>query len=65
MQQASAHKPAVSSLTVTPTANVTAAAVFRVVEIQRPSLLIDEADTFLSENEGLRGILNSGHRQGG
>jgi len=28
-------------------------------------LLIDEADTFLPENEELRGILNSGHRQGG
>jgi putative DNA primase/helicase len=31
----------------------------------RPTLLIDEADTFLSENEELRGILNSGHRKGG
>jgi putative DNA primase/helicase len=48
-----------------PTANATAAAIFRVVEMQRPTLLIDEADTFLSENEELRGILNSGHRQGG
>jgi putative DNA primase/helicase len=48
-----------------PTANATASAIFRVVEIQQPTLLIDEADTFLSENEELRGILNSGHRQGG
>ena len=40
-------------------------AIFRVVELQRPTLLIDEADTFLPENEELRGILNSGHRQGG
>ena len=48
-----------------PTANTTASAVFRVVEMQRPTLLIDEADTFLRENEELRGILNSGHRQGG
>ena len=47
------------------TANATAAAIFRVVEMQQPTLLIDEADTFLSENEELRGILNSGHRQGG
>jgi putative DNA primase/helicase len=39
--------------------------VFRVVEAYRPTLLIDEADTFLPENEELRGILNSGHRQGG
>jgi putative DNA primase/helicase len=27
--------------------------------------LIDEADTFLKENDELRGILNSGHRRGG
>jgi putative DNA primase/helicase len=48
-----------------PVANATASAVFRIVEIQRPTLLIDEADTFLSESDELRGILNSGHRQGG
>jgi len=48
-----------------PTANASAAAIFRVVELQRPTLLIDEADTFLPENEELRGILNSGHRHGG
>jgi hypothetical protein len=28
-------------------------------------LLIDEADSFLNNNEELRGILNSGHRRGG
>jgi putative DNA primase/helicase len=48
-----------------PTASATAAAIFRVVEMQQPTLLIDEADTFLPENEQLRGILNSGHRRGG
>ena len=47
-----------------PTSNVTAPAVFRTVEIASPTLLIDEADTFLKENEELRGILNSGHRKG-
>lgn len=47
------------------TANISAAAVFRTVEIARPTLLIDEADTFLGEHEELRGILNSGHRRGG
>jgi putative DNA primase/helicase len=41
--------------------NITAAALFRTVEKARPTLLIDEADTFLSENEELRGIINSGH----
>jgi Protein of unknown function (DUF3631) len=48
-----------------PTANVTAAAVFRVVEAYRPALLVDEADTFLRDNDELRGIINSGHRHGG
>jgi Protein of unknown function (DUF3631) len=48
-----------------PTSNATAAAVFRVVEMKRPTLLVDEGDTFLFENEELRGILNSGHRRGG
>jgi hypothetical protein len=38
--------------------------VFRTVEMASPTLLIDEADTFLKENEELRGILNSGHRKG-
>jgi putative DNA primase/helicase len=48
-----------------PTSNVTAASVFRIVEKQRPTLLIDEADTFLAEKEELRGILNSGHHPRG
>ena len=29
-----------------------------------PTLLIDEADSFLKDNEELRGVLNSGHRRG-
>jgi len=44
-----------------PTSSVTPAAVFRVIEAKRPTLVIDEADTFLPDNEVLRGILNSGH----
>ncbi len=48
-----------------PTANATVSAIFRVVEKAQPTLLIDEADTFLKENDELRGILNSGHRRGG
>jgi putative DNA primase/helicase len=46
-------------------ANVTAASVFRVIEACRPTLLIDEADTFLPGAEELRGVINSGHRKGG
>jgi putative DNA primase/helicase len=45
--------------------NVSAASVFRVVEFARPTLLVDEADTFLPGNDELRGVLNSGHRHGG
>jgi putative DNA primase/helicase len=44
-----------------PAANVTPAAVFRTTEKWQPTLLIDEGDAFLRENEVLRGILNSGH----
>ncbi|WP_441280276.1 DUF3631 domain-containing protein [Bradyrhizobium sp. 63_E2_N1_3] len=48
-----------------PSANVSASAIFRVVEGFRPTLMIDEADTFLRDNDELRGVLNSGHRKGG
>ena len=48
-----------------PTASVTPAAIFRVVEAYRPALLVDEADTFLRDNDELRGVINSGHRRGG
>ena len=37
---------------------------FRSIERHKPTLLIDKADTFLADAEGLRGILNSGHTQG-
>ena len=42
--------------------NVTSATVFRAV-VWAPTFIIDEADTFLAENEELRGILNSGHNR--
>ena len=48
-----------------PTANATASAIFLVVDMQRPTLLIDEADTFLSQNEDIRGILNAPTRRSG
>lgn len=44
-----------------PASNITQAVVFRVIEKYSPTFLIDEADTFLGENEALRGVLNSGH----
>jgi putative DNA primase/helicase len=41
--------------------NISSSSLFRSVEQWQPTLLIDEADSFLRENEELRGILNSGH----
>lgn len=41
--------------------SITPAAIYRVIEKCRPTLLIDEGDTFLKENDPLKGILNSGH----
>ena len=48
-----------------PMQNVTIAAVFRLIEKCSPTLLIDEADTFLAANGEIRGILNSGNRHDG
>jgi putative DNA primase/helicase len=45
--------------------NVSAAGVFHIVEKQRPTLLIDEADSFLHLADELRGVLNSGHSPAG
>lgn len=45
--------------------SITAAAMFRIIAEHKPTLLIDEADTFLRGNEELRGIINAGYEQGG
>lgn len=52
-----------SALTHAPVlvSNATPAAMFRLIELVHPTLLVDEAETFVRENEDLRGILNSGH----
>src|SRR5262249_24047338 len=42
-------------------ANITVAALYRTVEQFAPTLVVDEAETFLLTNLGLRGIINSGH----
>ena len=41
--------------------SISPAAVYRTIEAHSPTLLIDEADSFLKENEELRGVINSGH----
>jgi hypothetical protein len=45
--------------------SITAAAMYRVIEQARPTLLLDEADTFAKDDEDLRGVLNAGHRRDG
>ncbi|RYF48620.1 MAG: DUF3631 domain-containing protein [Cytophagaceae bacterium] len=47
------------------TANISTAALFRMVETHRPTLLIDEADMFMNENQELAGIINKGYEKGG
>jgi putative DNA primase/helicase len=43
--------------------NISTAALFRVIEMAQPTLLIDEVDSFLEVDnaESLRGLLNAGH----
>jgi hypothetical protein len=46
--------------------NITAAAVFRIIDRERCTVLLDEADNLgLDRNGILRSVLNSGHRRGG
>ena len=41
--------------------NLTVGALFRAIDTCRPTLFIDEADTFLAGNGTMRGIINSGN----
>jgi Protein of unknown function (DUF3631) len=51
---AMACKPLIAS-------NITVGALFRAIDTCRPTLFIDEADTFLAGNSAMRGIINSGN----
>lgn len=44
---------------------ISPAALFRSMDRWRPTLLIDEVDSFLHDNEDARGVLNSGHKRNG
>lgn len=46
------------------TSNIQPAGIFRIAEQYSPTMIIDEGDAFLHDNEPLRGILNSGHAKG-
>ncbi len=41
--------------------NSSPAALFRSIDAWKPTLLVDEADAFMRDNEELRGLLNCGH----
>lgn len=43
-----------------PVSNISSAALFRSMELWRPTLLIDEVDAFLKDNEEARGLINAG-----
>ncbi len=44
-----------------PSSNVSTAALYRVIDLYHPTLLIDEADTFLENRGEMVGIINAGH----
>ncbi len=41
--------------------NISPAALYRCIDAWQPTLLLDETDAFMRENEELRGVINSGH----
>jgi hypothetical protein len=45
--------------------SITGPGVFRLVQKDHPTLLLDEVDTYLESNEELRNVLNSGHEISG
>lgn len=43
---------------------ISPAALFRIVDEYQPTLLIDEADAFMNQDEDMRGLINLGHARG-
>ena len=48
-----------------PAANASLSALFRAVEVWKPTIFIDEADTFFRDNAELHGMVNAGYKRGG
>lgn len=48
-----------------PASNASLSALFRSVELWRPTIFIDEADTFFGENRELHGLVNAGYAKSG
>jgi hypothetical protein len=47
------------------TTSISSAALFRTIEKYGPTILIDEADTFVKDSEEIRGVINAGHTRDG
>jgi putative DNA primase/helicase len=47
------------------TETISPAFLYRAIELVRPTLLLDEADTYLRDDDDLRGIINAGCKLGG
>lgn len=47
------------------TSNLSDAVLYRIMEAEQPTLLIDEVDTFLKERKGLIGLINDGYTPSG
>jgi hypothetical protein len=45
--------------------SITPASLFRTIETARPTMLLDEADTYARDNEDMRSVLDAGHRRDG
>lgn len=45
--------------------NITAASLFRAIEKFKPTFLLDEFDTYLKQNEDMRGVINAGIESNG
>ncbi|SFR32730.1 DUF3631 domain-containing protein [Litoreibacter janthinus] len=43
--------------------NISVSVLFRVIEKHKPTILIDEADTFLEDRSDMRGMINGGHNR--
>ena len=46
-----------------PASNISAAAIYRMIGDNRPTLILDEADAFMGDDEAMRGVINSGHKR--
>ena len=42
---------------------ISAASIYRAVALHKPCLLLDEAETYMKQDENIRGIVNAGHKK--